>query len=971
MHYALRSLMVSLMLTLAVGCFYGSDDRIEVLSADGQRQFLPRPPALESGIAHDRKYQGGSPGAVMPQLVSTYNFPAQPPLREPFPQQEAPKHEVEKDLKPGDSTAADVFTVTISDFVPQAIDIYRNFNAIGPNDLTPPDTQIGVGPNHVVIATNDDWAIYDRNGNQQFRVDIQTFVGTTDFMFDPRVVYDYWNGRWLILYLRGRGNPLGAQGSWWTLLVSDDADPNGNWWWYDFNARLDGGTDRNQWVDFPHLGFDYEAVYLAGNMYDVGSGFRYAKVRILQKSQIYNATSANWYDFWNLPATIAPAQGYRVAFSPRHHYWAHIPFAGGNYVRVYRIENPLAWHLGSGTPNLVLQADIGVGSFSPPPNAREPGRGRVLWTVDTRITDKSRLNYPYLYTSHHVGVSSGQAVGSKYYRLDVSNNTAPRDFILQYSSVYDAFFPTLEATRDEDMVMGLNASNGDVNSPYYVSFLMYEWREGEAFNGAGVGLRFGSGVSGEGRWGDYSASHLDPCDFKTVWLAGEHALPSSWMTSASEATVRKVRTNLTCENRTGRRGQTVELQATLTRADNNNPVAFKPIVFSVDGNFAGVAYTDPAGVARLSYTIPPSMPLGARPLVAEFSYCPSDLEFHWSRSQCTLTVQRALDTTPPVATLNRPANACVCNPVTISGTASDPETGVTWRLEYQRIGTTGWTTLATGSSPVNNATLGTFNAPAEDYYTIRLTVTNEDGLTTSDSMTLRTDHVYDTVQLRNPANNTIIGGTAFCLDGTATNSCSGSNYVVEVRPCAGGAWTAIANGTSVINDPLGTWNTTTLADGCYDVRLTGTNGCGHSSVVTNRVTIDNTPPSAVITQPTNCSYQCGVVQIRGTANDANLAGWALYYTGGNTNGWQLIAQGNANVVNGVLANWNTAGLRRCAYTLRLVVTDRANLNCNAGSHSREYFTTVIIGLAGDVNLDGTVDDADLLIVLFNFGTSCN
>ena len=632
--------MLGVLLLSAGSLVVFADQKGVVLSADGERRLIDLPPSAFEGIPHDPSAQGGSPGGVMPVFVSTEWFPRQPLLREPFPQREAPRHEVEKELEPGDSTAAQIFQPSLSDFYPQALDAFRWFDAIPPNDLTPPDTNVAVGPSHVVVVTNDDWAIYDRNGSEQFRVDMNTWLNSSDFFFDPRVVYDYWNSRWVILYLRLRGSG-GSQGSWWTLMISDDSNPHGNWIIYDFNARLDGSTEWNQWVDFPHLGFDNEAVYLSGNMYDVGGGFRYAKVRILWKNQIYNGATAYWYDFWNLPATIAPAQGYRVAISPRRHYWAHIPGRGGNYVRVYRIENPTAWHQGSGTPNLVTQADITVGAYSPPPNAREPGRGRVLWTVDNRIMDKSRLNYPYLYTCHHVGLSSGQAVGSKYYRLDVSNNTAPRDALIWFGTGYDGFFPTLEATRDEDMAMGLNISNGDLGNPYYVTFAVYPWLEGDPGIGSGIGLRFGSGVAGgstANRWGDYSGSHLDPCDYRTVWLAGEHARPNTWMTSAHEITLRKIRSALSCANVAGQRGATVTLSATLTRTDTNAGIANAPVAFYVDGSFVGNATTNSSGVAQLNYTIPGGFSFGNHTITVEFNYCPSNDQFSWSRSECTLRV---------------------------------------------------------------------------------------------------------------------------------------------------------------------------------------------------------------------------------------------------------------------------------------------------------------------------------------------
>ncbi|MCX7925871.1 MAG: Ig-like domain-containing protein, partial [Fimbriimonadales bacterium] len=641
MKYALHRILVGCALILCGWSVALAQLTVETLTPNGERQVFEVPSTALDGVPHDPRFQGGSPGFVTPTIVSTERVRTEPLIKQPFRVREAPKHKIREDLIPGDSTAAQIFLLEPSDFFPQALDAFRWFDALGFNDLTPPDTNIGVGPDHVVVATNDDFAFYDRYGNQQYRVDVQTFLNTSDFMFDPRVVYDYWNGRFLILYLRMRGNN-GANGSWWTLMISDDANPNGNWIIYNFDAKFDGGTSVNQWVDFPHLGFDNEAVYLSGNMYNVSGGFRYGKVRILWKNQIYNAQSAPWYDFWSLPDTIAPAQGYRVLLSPRHHYWAYAPGGGGNFIRVYRIENPLAWHQGSGTPNLVAQANVGVGAFSPPPNAREPGRGRVLWTVDCRITDKSRLNYPFLYTSNHVGANGGQSVACKYYRLNVTNNTAPRDGLLVFNAAFDAFFPTLEATRDEDMALGLNASNDDLGSPYYVSFIVYEWLEGSASIGAGIGLRFGSGVAGgnstANRWGDYSGSHLDPCDYRTVWLAGQHAQSGSWMTSAHEITMRKTRANLVCANVAGRRGDTVQLSATLTRADNNAGISGAAITFSVNGAQVGAATTNASGVATLNYAIPNVLSPGNHVITAEFNYCPLNIDYSWSRSQCTLRV---------------------------------------------------------------------------------------------------------------------------------------------------------------------------------------------------------------------------------------------------------------------------------------------------------------------------------------------
>jgi hypothetical protein len=124
-----------------------------------------------------------------------------------------------------------------------------------------------------------------------------------------------------------------------------------------------------------------------------------------------------------------------------------------------------------------------------------------------------------------------------------------------------------------------------------------------------------------------------------------------------------------------------------------------------------------------------------------------------------------------------------------------------------------------------------------------------------------------------------------------------------------------------------------------------------------------------------CSIVDGSVQVRGTANDAHLLNWTLSYTGGPSSGWTQIATSASPVVNGVLANWNVAALPDCAYTLRLVVTDRALLDCNSALHNQaEFDVSVEVGAAstcvGDLDGDDDVDLQDLALLLSHFSTIC-
>ncbi len=86
----------------------------------------------------------------------------------------------------------------------------------------------------------------------------------------------------------------------------------------------------------------------------------------------------------------------------------------------------------------------------------------------------------------------------------------------------------------------------------------------------------------------------------------------------------------------GRRGQTVALQATLRQSLDNAPLSGRTITFKVNDAVVGNAVTNMSGVATLNYTLPLNMPLGNQTVRAEFE---GDSTYAASFSTNTLTVQ--------------------------------------------------------------------------------------------------------------------------------------------------------------------------------------------------------------------------------------------------------------------------------------------------------------------------------------------
>lgn len=313
---------------------------------------------------------------------------------------------------------------------------------------------------------------------------------------------------------------------------------------------------------------------------------------------------------------------------------------------------------------------------------------------------------------------------------------------------------------------------------------------------------------------------------------------------------------------------------------------------------------------------------------------------------------------------------CVCGTVSVTGTAStgsDPYSE--WVLDYRPQTGGAWTQIATSTNPVNNGTLSSWNTSAlNGYYFLRLTVRNSCGEENTDVEIVYVDGQIPSLEVREPDGGEVLGGIV-CLDGTAWDQCFDS-YTVRYRALPGGVFAPIEPGvleytTAVTNDGLGGgWNTQApaVADGQYELQVAVFDTCGHSTSALRTVTIDNTAPTAIITSPQACSVVSGVVQIMGTADDANLAGWALQRSDPNNPGWITISSGNTPVINGLLGTLDTNGLEPCCYAIRLLVSDQSLLNCANNSHLSEYLITVDFagqGLVGDMNCDGAVTVSDI------------
>ncbi len=350
-----------------------------------------------------------------------------------------------------------------------------------------------------------------------------------------------------------------------------------------------------------------------------------------------------------------------------------------------------------------------------------------------------------------------------------------------------------------------------------------------------------------------------------------------------------------------------------------------------------------------------------------------------------------VDESPPEVQIDEPTfDQCTCDVFPIMGKVCDEDGGnVSYLLKYQPVGAgpDDWTVIGTYQWQLcDPGLLGEWDTSglAHGRYYLVLEATNGCGLSASDSTVAFVDKTYSTVEIRYPnaydGSNGVARGDSVCVDGTVWDHLcydAVAGYQVDYAPAGSGLWNPIAPGpigtASVINDPYARWDTTAIPDGDYDVRVTATDVCGNTKSDTVTTRVDNTVPLSEITSTTNCSFipsGSGVIAVYGSAFDTNIYSWNLAYTGGTANNWTTISSGNSNVVNGLLGNWDTTGLKSCSYTLRLRVLDLALLNCTG--ENRNYSENMVsVKIGADLNNDGCVNLADLVLLANEWLLGCS
>ncbi len=206
-----------------------------------------------------------------------------------------------------------------------------------------------------------------------------------------------------------------------------------------------------------------------------------------------------------------------------------------------------------------------------------------------------------------------------------------------------------------------------------------------------------------------------------------------------------------------------------------------------------------------------------------------------------------IDNTSPSGSVTAPADGATVggSSVPLSVSVSDAGSGVaSVRYDIRPSGGGAFTVITTGTSAPFSATWDATTVSTGSY-DLRPLVTDRAGNTfTGATITVTVDATAPTVVLSNPG--ATISATVVL---NATVSGTGATQVVfSFSPAGGAAWTRISTDSSA--PWTGSFDTSKLNDGLYDLRATVSDGLGNTSQdVVSGVRIDNTAPRVVSSNP--------------------------------------------------------------------------------------------------------------------------
>ena len=492
-----------------------------------------------------------------------------------------PEHEIERDNKADSPNAPQVSqwppaapgqNQSSAINAPQTTALSFDGATLTDTGAFPPDSMGAVGPTQFVTFVNGRLRTFTKNGvaDGVLNADPDVFFSSVktpvagavvlDFTSDPNVRYDRFTGRWFLTIIDvpcTNATCTTTAANRLLIAVSDAASAGtisaGTVWTF-FQFQADPGTN---FLDYPSLGVDVNALYVGGNMFSSAGSFVGTNGYVIRKSTLLGAGPVTVTMFANL-ATSAGAG----PFSPRgvdnfdssatEGYFVGVDTLTFSTLMFRRVSNP-----GSATPTISANISVTVPTTALSGTAtirlvqhagNTGGNNGLLDTLDDRLY-AAMIRSGRLWTAHNfrvdaAGVANTAAQSRNAVRWYEFQNLTTTPTTVQSGTVFDNaatraaarqyWIPSVTVNGQGHAVLGFTmAGTPSGATPAYVGRLAGDTLGTMTGPPTVAAATFGTttanynpaadpgGAAGR-RWGDYSYTSLDPLDDMTIWTIQEY-----------------------------------------------------------------------------------------------------------------------------------------------------------------------------------------------------------------------------------------------------------------------------------------------------------------------------------------------------------------------------------------------------------------------------------------------------------------
>ncbi len=401
----------------------------------------------------------------------------------------------------------------------------------------PPDTHGAVDSQYCVTAINIGIHIQNRDGSNVFTVGLDAFwasllpAGTGTF--DPRVHYDPFNKRWILVTDAVNGTSF--TGSTVLVAVSATSDPTGTWHMYSVSVDGSGAS----WMDFPNAGFNNRFIAVTGNMFPNSAGGASGSVAYIYDYARMRAGLSVTPTRVNLTSSfsIAPALTYDTTVTSL---FALESWDGATgTLRLWKIAGPTT------APTMTT---VGYPTTTTHWRGNPPGSGGFAKQVDTTVTiesgDDRITSCTYrnntLWTSFTAFLPATGTItrsGIMWWQLDTLANPIQNGIINDAAGPKYFLYSSIAVNSLNDVLVGYGYLSAAIHPSCGYSLHMHtdpldSMRAPHVYR-SGVAKYYTTFGHGRNRWGDYSNTCVDPrndIDFWTIQESSAAGTSANWDT---------------------------------------------------------------------------------------------------------------------------------------------------------------------------------------------------------------------------------------------------------------------------------------------------------------------------------------------------------------------------------------------------------------------------------------------------------